>query len=154
MGYSMPGFPVLHHFPDLLKLMSLKSMMLYNHLITLLLLLPSIFSSIRVFSNESALRIRWKSQTFILGCACENHYRAYVKTPKWERERVETHRDGDRVECGAKTWKESGGPFLEPAGPAVGPLNCLWNVLSMIYREISPRCCPSLFMVIWIIFSL
>ena len=43
------------------KLMSIESVMPSNHLILcrLLLLLPSIFPSIRVFSNESALRIRW-----------------------------------------------------------------------------------------------
>ena len=48
-------------FQSLLKLISIKSMMSSNHLILChpLLLLPSIFSSIRVFSNESALRIRW-----------------------------------------------------------------------------------------------
>ena len=40
-------------------LMSIESMMPSNHLCHALLLLPSIFSSIRVFSNESALRIRW-----------------------------------------------------------------------------------------------
>ena len=46
---------------SLLKLMSIESVMLSNHLILCrpLLLLPSIFPSIRVFSNESALHIRW-----------------------------------------------------------------------------------------------
>jgi len=46
---------------SLLKLMSIELVMPSNHLILCcpLLLLPSIFSSIRVFSNESALRIRW-----------------------------------------------------------------------------------------------
>ena len=46
---------------SLLKFMSLESVMLSNHLSLChpLLLLPSIFSSIRVFSSESALRIRW-----------------------------------------------------------------------------------------------
>ena len=46
---------------SLLKLMSIKSLMPSNHLILChpLLLLPSIFPSIRVFSNESALCIRW-----------------------------------------------------------------------------------------------
>ena len=43
------------------KLMSIESVMLFNHLILshTLLLLPSIFPSIRAFSNESALCIRW-----------------------------------------------------------------------------------------------
>ena len=46
---------------NLLKLMSIESVMRSNHLILYhpLLLLPSIFPSIRVFPNESALRIRW-----------------------------------------------------------------------------------------------
>ena len=46
---------------SLLKLMSTESVMPSNHLILChsLLLLPSIFPSIRVFSNESVLRIRW-----------------------------------------------------------------------------------------------
>ena len=46
---------------SLLKLVSIKSVMPSNHLILcgLLLLLSSIFPSIRVFSNESVLRIRW-----------------------------------------------------------------------------------------------
>ena len=48
-------------FQSLLKLMSIESIMPSTHLIRChsLLLLPSIFSGIRVFSSESALRIRW-----------------------------------------------------------------------------------------------
>ena len=58
---STPGLPVHHQLRSLSKLMSVESMMLCNHLILCcpLLLLPSIFPSIRAFSNESALRIRW-----------------------------------------------------------------------------------------------
>ena len=46
---------------SLLKLMSIESVMLSNHLILChpFLLLPSIFPSIRVFSSESALHIKW-----------------------------------------------------------------------------------------------
>ena len=46
---------------SLLKLMSIKLMMPSNHLVLcgLLLLMPSVFPSIRVFSNESVLHIRW-----------------------------------------------------------------------------------------------
>ena len=48
-------------FWSLLKLMSIESVMPSNHLILCrpLLLLPSIYPSIRVFSNESTLRMRW-----------------------------------------------------------------------------------------------
>ena len=61
MDCSTPGFPVHHQLQSLLKLMSIESVMPSNHLILCLplLLLPSIFSSIRVFSSESALHIRW-----------------------------------------------------------------------------------------------
>ena len=55
MDCSMPDFPVHHQIPELLKLMSFKSVMPSNHLILChsLVLLPSIFPSIRVFSKES-----------------------------------------------------------------------------------------------------
>ena len=61
MNCSKPGFSVHHYLPDFLKLMSIESVMPSNHLILCfpLLLLPSIFPSIRVFSNELALHIRW-----------------------------------------------------------------------------------------------
>ena len=57
---ALPGFPVLHHLLGLLKFMSIESVMPSDHLtICRPLLLPSIFPSIRVFSKELALRIRW-----------------------------------------------------------------------------------------------
>ena len=61
MDCSTPGFPAHPISQSLLKLMSIESAMPSNHLILCrpLLLLPSIFPSIRVFSNELALRIRW-----------------------------------------------------------------------------------------------
>ena len=60
MNHSTPGLPVHHQLMEFPKLMSIESVMPSNHLILCpLLLLPSIFPSIRVFSNESTLRIRW-----------------------------------------------------------------------------------------------
>ena len=56
MNRSTPGLLSINNSRSLLKLMSIESVMLSNHP---LLLLPSIFPSIRVFSNESVLRIRW-----------------------------------------------------------------------------------------------
>ena len=56
---SMSGFPVLH-YQSLLKLMSIESVIPSNYIILCHpLLLPSIFPSIRVFSSELALPIRW-----------------------------------------------------------------------------------------------
>ena len=61
MNCSTLGLPVHHQLPESTKLMSVESVMPSNHLILCrpLLLLPPIPPSIRVFSNESALPIRW-----------------------------------------------------------------------------------------------
>ena len=61
MNGSTPGLPVQHQLPEPTKFMSIESVMISNHLIFChpLLLLPSIFPSIGVFSKESALHIRW-----------------------------------------------------------------------------------------------
>ena len=65
------------NFRSLLKLMSIESVMPSNHLILPhpLLLQPSIFPSIRVFSNESVLRIRWpKYWSFSFSINPSNEY--------------------------------------------------------------------------------
>ena len=60
MDCSTPGLLSITNYQSLLKLMSIESMMPSNHLILCCpLLLPSIFPSSRVFSNESVLHIRW-----------------------------------------------------------------------------------------------
>ena len=66
---------------SLLKLMSIESMMTYNHLILChpLLLLPSILSSIRVFSNELVLHIRWlKYWRFSFSISPSNEYSGLI----------------------------------------------------------------------------
>ena len=65
----------------LLKLMSIESLMPSNHLILCHppLLLPSIFPSIRVFSNESVLRIRWpKCWSFSFSISPSNEYSGLI----------------------------------------------------------------------------
>ena len=61
MDCSKPGFPFHHHLFKPTQLMSIELVMPSNHLILCppLLLPPSIFPNIRVFSNGSVLRIRW-----------------------------------------------------------------------------------------------
>ena len=61
MDCSTPGFPILTISQSLLKLMAIESMLPPNHIIFYcsLLLLPSIFPRISVFSHESVLCIRW-----------------------------------------------------------------------------------------------
>ena len=68
---------------SLLKLMSIESVMPYNHLILCrpLLLLPSIFHSIKVFSNESALRIRWsKYWSFSFSISPSSEYSGLISS--------------------------------------------------------------------------
>ena len=77
MDCRTPGFPVHHQLPDLLKIMSIESVMSSNHPILCcpLLLLPSIFPSIRGFSNESVLCIRWpKYWSFSFSISPSNEY--------------------------------------------------------------------------------
>ena len=65
----------------LLKLMTIESVMLSNHLILChpLLLPPSIFPSIRVFSNESVLHIRWpENWSFIFNISPSNEYSGLI----------------------------------------------------------------------------
>jgi len=66
---------------SLLKLMSIESVMLPNHLILCrpLLLLPSVFPSIKVFSNELALCIRWpKYWSFNFSISPSNEYSGVI----------------------------------------------------------------------------
>ena len=80
MDCSTPGFPVHQPLPKLLKLMSIESVMPSNHLILChpLLLLPSIFLSLRVFSNDSVLLIRWpKYWSFSFSISPSDEYMTY-----------------------------------------------------------------------------
>jgi len=76
MGCSTPDFPVLHHLPELTQTHVHESVILSNHLILFHpLILPSVFPSITVFSNESALCIRWpKYWNFSLRISPSNEY--------------------------------------------------------------------------------
>ena len=81
MDCNTPGFPVHHQLPSLLKLMAIKLVMPSSHLILCrpFLLLPSIFPSIRVFSNESVLRIRWpKYWSFSFSISPSNEYSGLI----------------------------------------------------------------------------
>ena len=61
MDCSMPGFPVLQHLLEFAQLLSTESVRPSNHLILCcpLFFMPSVFPSIKVFSNEPAVLIRW-----------------------------------------------------------------------------------------------
>ena len=79
MECSTPGLPVLHHLPEFAQTYVIESVMPSNHLILCcpLLLLPSIFPSIRVF--ESALRIRWPNYwSFSFSISPSNEYSGLI----------------------------------------------------------------------------
>ena len=61
IGCNLLSFHILHYLLEFAQFMSIESVILSNHLILChpLLLLPSFFPSIRVFSSETALCIRW-----------------------------------------------------------------------------------------------
>ena len=77
----MPDLPVLTNSWNLLKLMSIESVMPSNHLILChpLLLLSSIYPSIRVFFNESVLLIRWPQYwSFSFSISLSNDYSGLI----------------------------------------------------------------------------
>ena len=81
MDCSTPGLPVYHQLRSLFKLMSIELVMpsIYLILFCSLLLLPSVFPSIRVFSNESVLRIRWpKHWSFGFSISPSNEYSGLI----------------------------------------------------------------------------
>ena len=82
MDCSKPGFPITISC-SLLKLMSSESVMPSNHLILCLppLLLPSIFPSIRVFSNKLLLHIRWPNYwSFSFSISPSNEYSGLISS--------------------------------------------------------------------------
>ena len=81
MDCSMLGFLSITNAWSLIKLMSIVSVMPSNHLILChpLLLLPSIFPSIRIFSDELALCIRWpKYWSFSFSISPSNEYSGLI----------------------------------------------------------------------------
>ena len=82
-GLQHTSFPVLTISWSLLKLMSIELVMPFNHLVLCcpLLLLPSIFPSIRGFSKELALHIRWpKYWNFSFSISPSNEYSGLISS--------------------------------------------------------------------------
>ena len=80
MDCRKPGFPVHHQLPEFAQI-HVHPVMPSNHLILCcsLLLLPSIFPSIRVFSNESVLHIRWPNRwSFSFSISPSNEYSGLI----------------------------------------------------------------------------
>ena len=81
MDYSTPVFPVHHQLSEFTQIMSIELVMPSNYLILChpLFLPPSIFPSIRVFTNESVLCIRWpKDWSFSFNISPSNAYSGLI----------------------------------------------------------------------------
>ena len=81
MNCSTPALSSITNSQSSLRLMSIESVMLFNHLILccLLLFLPSIFPSIRDFFSESVLRNRWpKYWSFSFSISPSNEYSGLI----------------------------------------------------------------------------
>ena len=81
MRYSIPAFPVLQYFPDLLKFISTASVILSNHLILFQPLhdLPSIFPNIRIFPVELVFCIGWPMyRSFSFSISPSNEYSGLI----------------------------------------------------------------------------
>ena len=111
MDCSTPGFPVHYHSQNLLKLMSITSVMPSNHLILChpLLLPPSIFPSIRVFSNESVLCIKWPEYwSFSFSISPSKEYSGLISCSiDWLQKQhpvVDVTGDGNKVQCCKKRY--------------------------------------------------
>ena len=81
MNHIIPGLPVHHQLLEFTKPIPIESVMPSNHLILChpLLLLPLIFPSIKVYSNESALCIRWpKDWSFSFSISPSNEHPGLV----------------------------------------------------------------------------
>ena len=123
----------------LLKLMSIESVMPSNHLILCcpLLLLPSMFPSIRVFSTESALRIRWPKY-WGFSISPSNEYSGFISfricwfdvlVVQGSRESSPAPQLQNIMMAKKISWDEP--RSLNPYSPGLGHLGCLfWQNLS------------------------
>ena len=87
MGCSMPGFPVHHQLPELAQthVHGVGDAIQSSHTLLSLIFLPPIFPSIRIFSNESVLCIRWpKYWSFSFSFSPSNEYSGLISfTTNW-----------------------------------------------------------------------
>ena len=78
---NMPGFPALHHLPEFAQthVHRVSDAIQQSHSLSSPLLLPSVFPSVRVFPNESALCIKWpKCWSFSFGISPSNEYSVLI----------------------------------------------------------------------------
>ena len=112
MDCSTLGFPVHHQLPELAQLMSIDLVMPSNHLIFYCprFLMTSIFPSIRVFSNESVLCIRWpKYWSLTFSISPSNEYSGLISF---------------RIDCSPRDSQESSTPQFKSINSSVLSFLC------------------------------
>ena len=129
MDCSTPGFPDFTIFQNLLKLMSIESMMPSNHLILChrLLLLPSIFPSIRVFFNESLFASDGQSIGASVSVLLIN---IYYSTIKQHQQKIQKTHTGVRGRWVVGVWIRSISeiPYIGSLLPATGTQLWTWKI--------------------------
>jgi len=140
MNCSTPGFPAFIISQSLLKLMSIELVMPFNHLILCrpLLHLPSIFPSIRVFWNESALCSRWsKYWSFSFSISPFNeHSRLISFRIDWFDLLADQRRDSE-VSSPAPQFKSINSPALSLLyGPTLTSIQLLEKPEFRLYKAL------------------
>ena len=143
----MPGFPVLHYLPEFAQT-HVHCIGFVIHLILChpLLLLPSVLPNIRIFSNESALHIRWpKYWSFSFSISPSNEYsgwfplgltglisllskrvpRIFSNTTVWKHQFFGTHFYGPTLTSIHDYWKKHSFDYI-------GPLSAKWCLCFLI----------------------
>ena len=130
---------------SLLKLMSVQSVMLSNHLILCrpLLLLPSVFPSIGVFPNESALRIRWpKYWSFSFSISPSNEYSRLISFRIDWLDLLAVH-EVSRVFSNTTVQKHYSSVLSFLYSPTLTSINDYWKNHSFDWMNLCPHLCPS-----------
>ena len=152
MDCSMPGLPVHHQLLELLKLMSFELVMLSNHLILChpLLLPPSIFPNIRVFSNESVLPNRWpKYWSFSFNISSSNEHPGLISfrmdwldllAVQWILKSLLQHHSSKAslLQCSAFFMVQLSHPYMTTRNTiALTRWTFVGNVMSLLYNTLS-----------------
>ena len=147
----MPGFPVHHQLPELLKLMSIELVMSSKHVVLCcpLHLLPSIFPNIRVFSNESLLHIRWPNYwSFSFSISPSNEYSGLISFRMDSFDLLEVqgtlesllqHHSSKSwiLQCSAFFMVQSSHSYMTTGKPYLAIMDFVGRVMSLFFNMLS-----------------
>ena len=168
MDCSMPGFPVLHYLPEVAQthVHRVSDDIQPSRPLLHLLLLSSIFPSIRVFSNESVLRIRWpKYWSFSLSISPSNEHSGLISfridwfdllAVQWTLKSLLQHLNSKAsiLWCSAFFTVQLSHPYMT-TGKTIALTKCSFDgkVISLLFNMLSRLVIAFLPMIIHIQFS-